>query len=169
MNIVLIGMAGAGKSTIGVLLAKSMGLEFIDTDLLIQHKTGKLLQEILDQDGIDAFLTMEEKIVSSWQGDRSVVATGGSVVYSEQIMQALSAQGKIVYLHVPYEEIERRLSNIATRGVVIKEGSSLRSIYEERLPLYRRYADLVIDCGDKDMEQCVTAAMLALRGNMATV
>ncbi|GAA3408192.1 shikimate kinase [Paenibacillus hodogayensis] len=155
MNIVLIGMSGAGKSTLGVLLAKALGMDFVDTDIVIQQQEGRLLQDIIDQDGIETFMEIEERIVSELQLDHCVIATGGSVVYSEKAMNALQRGGTIVYLHVPYDEIERRLLNIATRGIVIKKGKRLKDVYEERAPLYMKYSDQTVDCSDKDIELCV--------------
>lgn len=156
MNIVLIGMPGAGKSTLGVLVAKAMGMDYVDTDIVIQQQIGRLLQDIIDNDGIEAFLKIEAKIVSELKIENSVVATGGSIIYSEEAMQALKQGGKVVYLNVPFEEIARRLKNITTRGIVIKPGKSLKDMFEERVPLYGQYADHTIDCGDKNMEDCVS-------------
>lgn len=155
MNIILIGMSGAGKSTLGVLLAKALGMGYVDTDIIIQQHQGKLLQEIIDNEGIDRFLQIEEEIVSALDLQDCVIATGGSVVYSEEAMNALRQMGPVFYLHVPYEEIERRLTNITTRGIVIKKGKSLRDVYEERVPLYIKYCDKVIDCSAMDIEACV--------------
>ena len=133
-NIVLVGMPGAGKSTLGVLLAKALGMDFADTDIAIQQHDGRLLQAIIDREGIDEFLEIEEKIVTGLRLENSVIATGGSVIYSDQAMQVLKQRAQIMYLHVSYEEIERRLLNIASRGVVIQEGKSLKDVYEERVP-----------------------------------
>ncbi|PYI55562.1 shikimate kinase [Paenibacillus flagellatus] len=155
MNIVLIGMSGAGKSTLGALLAKALGMDFVDTDIVIQRQEGRLLQAIIDNDGIERFLEIEETTVSDLQLNHCVVSTGGSVVYSEKAMNALKRGGRVIYLHVPYEEIQRRLTQIATRGIVMKQGSSLREVYEERVPLYTKYGDFVLDCSDKSIEQCV--------------
>jgi len=163
-NLVLTGMSGAGKSTLGVLLAKALGLDFVDTDIEIQNREGRLLQEIIDADGVEPFLEIEERIVSSLRIRGSVVATGGSVVYSEKIMSALSADGRIIYLSVPFDELMGRLQDITTRGIVIKNGSTLRDVYDERLPLYEKYADLVFDCSGKGIEQCV-AGLVAAAGD----
>ncbi len=163
-NLVLTGMSGAGKSTLGVLLAKALGLDFVDTDIEIQNREGRLLQEIIDADGVEPFLEIEERIVSSLRIRGSVVATGGSVVYSEKIMSALSADGRIIYLSVPFDELMGRLKDITTRGIVIKNGSTLRDVYDERLPLYEKYADLVFDCSGKGIEQCV-AGLVAAAGD----
>ncbi|MBM7564838.1 AAA family ATPase [Paenibacillus sacheonensis] len=155
MNIVLVGMSGAGKSTIGVLLAKSLGMDFVDTDLVIQRREGRLLQEIIDQDGIDAFMEIEEDVVSDLRLTQCIIATGGSVIYSDRAMNALKQGGRVIYLHVPYEEIARRLTTIATRGIVMKNGNSLQDVYNERVPLYLKHSDRTIDCTEKDIEQCV--------------
>lgn len=156
MNIVLIGMSGAGKSTLGVLLAKALGIDFIDTDIIIQKSENSLLQEIIDNKGIEEFLKIEEKILSNLEIDNAVIATGGSAVYSEKAMNSLKKNGQIVYLHVPFVEIKRRLDNIKTRGIVMREGKSLNDVFEERMPLYQKYADKTIDCSDKDIEHCVS-------------
>ena len=148
-------MSGAGKSTLGVLLAKTLGLHFIDTDILIQQKTGKLLQQILDEDGIDRFLQIEEEVVASLELQSCVIATGGSVVYSERAMEHLKQNALVVYLYADYEEIRGRLSNIKTRGIVFKGKNDLHAVYNERLPLYERYADLRIDCTLGDLESSV--------------
>ena len=155
-NLTLIGMAGAGKSTLGVLLAKALGYDFIDTDILIQQKHKKLLQEIIDEEGIDAFLTIEEDILSELTIDRAIIATGGSAVYSDKAMLALKQHSTVVYLEVPYEEILSRVKNIATRGIVLKHGNSLKDAFEERQPLYHQYADIVVDCSKKDIESTLS-------------
>lgn len=152
-NITLVGMAGAGKSTLGVLLAKALGYDFIDTDILIQQKKNMLLQEIIDAEGIDAFLCTEENVLSELVATHSILATGGSAVYSDKAMDALKAHSVIVYLSVPYDEIAARVKNIATRGIVLKNGNSLRDAFDERVPLYEQYADIIVDCSQKDIEE----------------
>lgn len=154
-NIILIGMSGAGKSTLGVLLAKAIGKSFVDTDIIIQQKEERLLQEIIDCFGIERFMEIEEETVSSENFENSVVATGGSVVYSEKIMNSLKEKGKIVYLYVPYEELAARVKNISTRGIVMRSGSTYEDVYNERLPLYEKYADITVDCSSMDIERCV--------------
>lgn len=151
-NIILIGMPGAGKSTIGVLLAKALGMDFVDTDIIIQHHTGRLLQDIIDNDGIEAFLQVEEDVLSSLELKNSIIATGGSAVYSEKAMTALKATGRAVYIALPYEEVERRITNITTRGIVLRSGNTLQDAYNERVPLYEKYADITVDCSGKDIE-----------------
>ena len=154
-NIILVGMPGAGKSTLGVLLAKAMGKLFVDTDIIIQQKTKRLLQDIIDNDGTDAFLKLEEEILMSVNEENTVIATGGSAVYSEKAMEHFAKSGKIIYLHVDFAEIEKRVTNITTRGIVLKNGKSLADAYEERKPLYDKYADVTIDCTGSTIENSV--------------
>lgn len=161
-NVILIGMSGAGKSTLGVLLAKAIGKQFIDTDLLIQQRTGKLLQQILDEEGIDAFLQIEDEVLEMLDVENSVVATGGSAVYSTRGMEHLLAQGRAVYLSVAFDELEQRLTNIGSRGIVFRGKNELRSVYEERLPLYEKYGEICIDCTGRDIESCVAELVRAL-------
>ncbi|MCX5779955.1 MAG: shikimate kinase [Firmicutes bacterium] len=155
MNIVLIGMPGAGKSTLGVLLAKALGMDYVDTDIVIQQHEGRLLQEIIDNDGIDNFMKIEERIVSDLKVQNCVIATGGSIIYSEKAINALKQRGEIFYLHVPYVEIEKRLKNVKSRGIVIKKGDTFKDVYEERVPLYLKYADKTVSCSGKSIEDCV--------------
>lgn len=162
-NIVLIGMSGAGKSTLGVLLAKALGKSFTDTDLVIQQREGRLLQGIIDEDGIEAFLKIEESAVLSVSDKNSVIATGGSVVYSDTAMSFLRENGTVVYLRVDFEELSHRLSNITTRGIVFKHGSDLSEVYAERLPLYEAYADLTVDCTGRSVEESVSEILERLR------
>lgn len=162
-NLVLIGMSGAGKSTIGVLLAKALGMGFVDTDILIQQAAGRTLQSILDSDGAGAFLQLESDAVCALRTADSVIATGGSVVYSPAAMAALKSAGALVYLRVPFSELEARLTNISTRGIVMRPGESLRSVYLEREPLYESYCDAAADCGGLDVERSVAAVLDALR------
>ncbi|WP_292364610.1 shikimate kinase [Methanoculleus sp. UBA208] len=161
-NIILIGMPGAGKSTVGVILAKTLGMQFIDTDILIQERAGKMLQEILDTDGPDAFKRIEEEAILSLHPDRAVIATGGSVVCSPDAMAHLKSEGVVVYLEISYEEMEKRLKNITTRGIVLLPGQSLRGMYDERVPLYEKYADLTVACSGGDLESVVGNVIEAL-------
>jgi len=146
--IVLIGMPGAGKSTIGVLLAKQIAYDFVDTDLLIQSAAGKTLQEIFDENGFDAFCQLEEEVVCHLNVQRHVIATGGSAVYGRQAVAHLKSLGKLVYLETPFAIIEQRLTNLATRGVALRSGQTLQDLYEERSQLYKNVADVTVDCGN---------------------
>lgn len=145
MNIVLIGMPGCGKSTVGVVLAKAQGMDFCDTDLVIQARQGKRLQEIINTDGIKSFLRCEEEALLSICCENTVIATGGSAVYSDQAMQWLKKNAVVVYLRAEVREIVYRLSNLKNRGVAIGEGMSIYDLYRERAPLYERYADITLD------------------------
>lgn len=155
MNIVLIGMPGSGKSTVGVILAKSLGVDFIDTDLLIQRRENRLLQDIIDKDGIEYFLDRECEAVLSFNGDNAVVATGGSVIFRDEAMNHLKENSKVIYLDVPVDELKHRLSNIKTRGVAAKKGETVEDIYRERNELYKKYADITIDANSLSCEQTV--------------
>ena len=156
MNIILIGMPGAGKSTIGVLLAKTMGMSFCDTDLVIQKNTGQRLQQIIDRDGLDAFLKAEEEAICSLECENTVIATGGSAVLSHAAMAHLKAKGRCVYLSISLEECIRRIRNIKTRGIAVRKGQTLQDVYLEREPLYRQYADRTVDCAGKSAEEIVS-------------
>lgn len=152
-NIVLIGMPGSGKSTVGVLLAKVLGYGFIDSDLLIQEREGRLLSQIIQQEGIDAFIRIEEEVNAGIETGRSVIATGGSVVYGPKAMEHLKKIGTVVYLSLPLAQLKARLGNLKCRGVVLKEGQTLQELYAQRGPLYERYADLIVDETGLDVEQ----------------
>lgn len=156
-NIVLIGMPGCGKSTVGVLLAKALGMDFIDTDVVFQAKEGRKLQSIIDEIGIDAFLQREEEAILGFSCDKTVIATGGSVVYGKKAMKHLHEKGTVVYISLPYAEIERRLSNLATRGVTLREGQTLYDLYQERIPLYEAEADIVFDAAGLEIENTVAS------------
>lgn len=157
----LIGMPGVGKSTVGVLLAKVLGRYFLDTDVFIQAAQGRSLQEIIDSNGLAAFCRIEEDYATCIDLTNAVIATGGSVVYSERAMQSLTEHGVIVHLDLPVDRIEQRLANLPTRGVVMEKGQTIRSLYTQREPLYRQYAQITIDCTDKNHEQIV--AQIAAR------
>jgi shikimate kinase len=163
-DIVLIGMPGAGKSTVGVLLAKTLGMSFIDTDLLIQEKEGRLLQEIIDGDGIKKFLKIEENVVLQVDAENSVIATGGSVIYSKNVINHLKERGKLIYLKLGYDEIERRISNMSSRGIAIGKDQKLIDLYNERIVWYEKYADIIIDCSDVTIED-VVQKIVDLQGN----
>lgn len=145
-NVTLIGMPGSGKSTVGVLLAKLLGHQFLDVDLLIQEREGALLQEILDSRGTAAFLDAEEAAVLSLDCRRTVIAPGGSAVCREGAALHLKKLGPVVYLQVSLEELTRRIRNLSTRGIAMEPGQTLADVMAFRDPLYRKYADLIIDC-----------------------
>lgn len=150
-NIILIGMPGCGKSTVGVLLAKLIGYSFLDSDLLIQSEVGKRLFEIIDEVGNDAFLEIEDRVNSRITAERTVIATGGSAVYCERAMEHLKSIGTVVYIKVPLIEIEKRIGDFSTRGLVIKNGDTLAELYEERCPLYEKYADITVEANGDDL------------------
>lgn len=154
-NIVLIGMPGVGKSTAGVVLAKVMGYEFIDADLIIQQQEGKLLREIIAEVGTEGFIEVENRVNSQIEVEQSVIATGGSVVYGTEAMQHLKEIGTVVYLKVSYDILEKRLHDIKGRGVVLKDGQDLRGLYEERVPLYEKYADIIVCEDNLNVEQTI--------------
>lgn len=155
-NIVLIGMPGAGKSTVGLLLAKALNRPFIDTDLLIQKQENHYLQELINTRGMNEFLDIEEKVILGLDAENTVIATGGSAVYSEPAVRHLKSNGIVVFLNSQMYQLERRLKNVRTRGIAMKSGQTLYNLYLERLPLYRKYADLEIDCSKKHIETIVS-------------
>lgn len=154
-NIVLIGMPGVGKSTVGVILAKVLGYQFIDADLVIQKRENRLLHEIISEEGLYGFLKAEENanVYIAQNEEKSIVATGGSVVYCEKAMQELKKTGRVIYLELEYDQLKKRLGNLKGRGVVLKDGQDLRGLYEERIPLYEKYADLTVNEKNLDVEQ----------------
>ncbi len=154
-NIVLIGMPGAGKSTIGVVLAKRMGYRFVDSDLVIQEKYGKLLHELIAENGVEGFWKIENDVNAGLETDRSVIATGGSAVYGEAAMEHLRGIATMVYLQLPYEEIAERLGDLNERGVTLKPGQDLQALYEERVPLYEKYAHITVSCQGKMLKDIV--------------
>ncbi len=164
-NMVLIGMPGAGKSTVGVMLAKRLAKDFLDTDVLIQVITAHSLQHILNENGYLGLRDVEEKVILSLDCDNHVIATGGSAAYSDRAMHHLSAQGMIVFLDVPFEVIEARVNDAGTRGIARREEQSLRDLFEERLPLYRRYAGITVDCGTKTQDQVCDEILTRTDGN----
>ena len=153
-NIILTGMPGSGKSTVGVILAKTLGMHFIDTDLIIQIREKEKLQELVDRYGTDRFRDIEERaLLSVTENSDTVIATGGSAVFCEKGMEHLKKHGICVYLDVDCEELERRLTNIKTRGISAAKGMTIRDIYEERSPYYEKYADIKIVCSEKSIEE----------------
>ena len=152
-NIVLIGMPGAGKSTVGVILAKVLGYRFIDSDLLIQEQEKCLLKDIIERDGLNGLLRVEEQVNSEINSEESVIATGGSVIYGPKAMEHLRRIGTVVYIQLSYETINDRLDNIRQRGVVFQEGQTLKDLYEERCPLYEKYAHIIVNAEKLGMEE----------------
>lgn len=161
-NIVLIGMPGVGKSTLGVVLAKELGFEFVDADLLIQKREKRLLKEIIAQDGVDGFLKVEEEVNAEIEAERTVIATGGSVVYSQKAMEHLKSIGKVVYLKLNFDDLNNRLGNLKGRGVVLKDGQTLKSLYEERIPLYEKYADITVSEDGLNLEETLSSVLQSL-------
>jgi shikimate kinase len=161
-NIVLIGMPGAGKSTVGVLLAKQLSRNFLDTDIYIQAMEGRPLQAIIDRQGGDRFLGIEERHILQLRCRGFVLATGGSVVYSRRAMRRLRAGGIVVYLHVPVPVLTRRLLDLESRGVVMGEFRTIGDLAARRDPLYRRYADVVIRCGARNHQQVINMVRRAV-------
>ncbi len=154
-NIVLIGMPGAGKSTVGVVLAKHAGLSFVDSDLVIQEQTGMLLHEIITKEGNTGFRQVENRVNAALQVKHSVIATGGSVIYGREAMKHLREIGTIVYLKLSCQAIAERLGDLHQRGVTLREGQTLQQLYDERVPLYERYADATVDCEEKSIREVV--------------
>ncbi len=154
-NIVLIGMPGSGKSTVGVVLAKKMGCHFVDCDLVIQEKYHKLLQELIEEYGVEGFWELENRVNVSLNLEGSVIATGGSAVYGKEAMEHLRTIGHVIYLKLPFEEVESRLGDLNARGVTLLPGQDLRALYEERVPLYEKYAHVTVDCEGKMLREIV--------------
>lgn len=157
MNIILIGMPTSGKSTVGVVLAKILGMDFLDTDLLIQRETGRRLNEIIDARGIEGFLQIEESVCAALHADNTVIATGGSVVFGRAAMEHLKKTGKTVYLKISLTELKERLQDAKARGVILRDGESIEELYAEREALYSRYADEVVSEEGLTLEQTVHA------------
>ena len=164
-NIILIGMPGAGKSTLGIVLAKILNYNFVDADLVIQNQCDKTLQKLLDACGPDGFIEMENQVLSDMEFDRTVVATGGSAVYSDAAMRHLSSIGQVVYLKISFDELKCRLADFSERGVVMRDGigMSLRELYDERLPLYEKYADITVDVNDLSITAAARKVAAALK------
>ena len=156
-NIILIGMPGVGKSTIGVVLAKRLGFRFVDSDLVIQNKEGRLLHEIIAEKGVEGFWQTEEEINASIETDYTVIATGGSVIYGSRAMEHFKQIGIIVYLKLSLEAITERLGDLNERGVTLREGQDLAALYAERIPMYERYADITMDCEGLSIREIVAA------------
>lgn len=161
-NIVLIGMPGVGKSTVGVILAKELGYQFVDADLLIQKQEKRLLKEIIAQEGVEGFIQIENQVNASIETENTVIATGGSVIYGEEAMMHLKNIAVIVYLKVSYEVLAKRLSNLKNRGVVLRENQTLKDLYDERIVLYEKYADLIVDEEKKGIEDTLESIIVTL-------
>ena len=156
-NIVLLGMPGSGKSTVGVLLAKRLGMRFLDTDLLIQEQEGRLLCEIIEEEGLDRFIEIENRVNAAVAAENSVIAPGGSAVYGKEAMEHFREIGEVVYLKLSYRSVARRLGDLKKRGVVYRPGQSLKALYKERCPLYEAYADYVVECDGKKIGETLEA------------
>lgn len=163
-NLIFIGMPAVGKSTIGVVTAKRLGYRFIDTDLLIQEREGKLLKEIIEEKGADGFLEIENEVNLSVNPEKAVIAPGGSVVYCEKAMEHFRQIGTIIYLHASYTEIEQRIQNARSRGVILRDGQTLRDLYNERTQLFEKYADIRISEDGLNMDETVQK-VLDILGN----
>lgn len=154
-NIILIGMPSCGKSTVGVVLAKAIGYRFVDSDLVIQERTGRLLSEIIDEEGLDRFNEIENRINASLDYHKTVIATGGSVIYGKEAMEHLRSIGRIVYLKLSYETLCDRIGDLTARGVAIKEGQSFEELMKEREPLYEEYAEITVDADNLSIREVV--------------
>ncbi|MGC8119425.1 shikimate kinase [Marinobacter sp. VGCF2001] len=163
-NLVFIGMPGSGKSTVGVLVAKRLGLGFVDTDLLIQEAAGRTLQEIVDEDGYLALRRIEERVLLGLDVEGQVISTGGSAVYSQQAMSHLGRNGTVVFLDIPLDEVQRRIGDYSLRGISRRPDQSLEALFAERLALYNRYADLTIHGQGLNQEQVCQAVIDGLAG-----
>ena len=162
-NVILIGMPGSGKTTVGTYLSELIGYGYIDSDSVIVAREGMRLPEIIEKKGTEGFLDIEAKVNSEICASRCVIATGGSVIYRERALEALKKIGKVVYLQLSYEEIDRRLGDLKARGVALKEGYTLRDLYNERVPLYEKYADVVVCLDGLTVEQSAKAVEEAIR------
>ena len=151
-NIMLVGMPGSGKSTLGIILSKKIGYGYIDSDSVIVAREGKLLPELIEQLGNDGFLDVEAKVNGSICASRCVISTGGSAIYRSDAIEKMKKNGVVVYLKISYEEVERRLGDLKTRGVVLKDGFTLRDLYEERAPLYEAQADYIVELDNAPVE-----------------
>jgi shikimate kinase len=161
-NIILIGMPASGKSTVGVILAKILGYNFVDADIVIQEKENRKLSEIIEQEGVDGFIDIENRINAGIEVEKTVISTGGSAVYGKEAMDHYKNIGKIVYLKVDMDILTKRLKNAKQRGVVMKDGQSLVSLYNERSVLYEKYADVTIEEGNKTVEEVIADLLAAL-------
>ena len=165
-NITLIGMPGVGKSTLGVVLAKVLGYQFLDADLLIQKEEKRRLWQIIEQEGVEGFKAIENRVNASIETESTVIATGVSVVYCEEAMEHLKSIGKVVYLELSLQALSKRLGNLKGRGVLLKEGQTLQDLYEERVPLYEKYADIVVSEEGKDLEASLQSLLDRIQGKI---
>ena len=154
-NLVFIGMPAVGKSTVGVIVAKSLGYDFVDTDLIIQAQEQRLLKTIIEEDGIEGFLAIENQVNRDLEVENTVIAPGGSVIYCEEAMEAFKTHAHVIYLKVSYEEINRRIRNAKNRGVVLRENQTLQTLYEERTALCEKYADITVEEDGKTVEETI--------------
>ena len=161
-NVILIGMPGCGKTTIGTELSEKIGYGYVDSDSVIVAREGKRLPQIIEELGREAFLDIEAKVNSELCADRCVIATGGSVIYRDYAMEKLKTMGTVVYLKLSYETIEARLGDLKARGVALKDGFTLKDLYEERTPLYEKYADIAVELDGKTIAECVDAVAKAI-------
>ena len=167
MNSCLIGMPGVGKSTVGVILAKQLGCDYVDADLVIQRREKRLLSRIIDEDGIDGFLRIENEVCCMLADtEDAVIATGGSAVYGREAMERFRENGKVVYLEASLRTLQKRLSDLKGRGVVLREGQTLEDLYRERVPLYEQYADITVNEDGKDLEETMETVLHALRSDI---
>ncbi|WP_425756497.1 shikimate kinase [Ihubacter sp. rT4E-8] len=160
-NIILVGMPSCGKSTVGVVLAKTVNKGFVDTDLLIQQREKKTLQEIINSSGNEYFHQVEESVLLDFEGEDCVIATGGSAIYFDRAMEKFKEKGVIIYLQVTLDTVFERLSNIKTRGVTLEKGQTLADLYEQRVPLYEKHADVTVVCDGCTVEEVVEKIVAA--------
>lgn len=166
-NIALIGMPGAGKSTVGVILAKVMGYEFIDIDLVIQKKEKQLLIDIITRQGLKKFIEIENKVTQEIITDRTIIATGGSVIYGKEAMHHLKNIATIIYIRLSDKTLVNRLGDIRKRGVVLRENQTFEELYRERCPLYEKYADIIIDAQQLEIEQLMETILDKIKGTVS--
>ena len=163
MNVIIIGMPASGKSCMGRTLAKPLKMKYVDTDRIIEHKTGRKLQDIINEDGLDAFKHIEEEILCSVEGDNLIISTGGSAVYSERAMERFRNMGVVVYLYTSLDTIVTRLGDFSKRGVALRKGQTLESLYTERCALYDKYAHITIDCDGTNYPKYRDRAIVAIK------
>ena len=162
-NVILIGMPAVGKSTVGVVVAKRLGYKFVDTDILIQEEEGRLLREIIEEKGIHGFLEIEDRVNAGFDVENTVISPGGSVVYCENAMEHYKKIGTVVYLQVSFETINKRLKNAKGRGVVLKEGQTLKDLYDERVRLFEKYADVTVSEDGLNLEETIEEVLKTLK------